>query len=355
MRTALVVPTNRPESLERFASEWRGATWDDVIVVFDGPEDECRLDWPEARIYCWEDYERLCGDRAWIFSRRDSACRCFGFLQAVARGAEAVITLDDDCYPDASWDAESFVGEHTRRLEAAPRWTSSVPGLRVRGLPTEGEELSAGGLPVAVNMGLWTGVADLSAKDSLAARERGDDALLEDFVPPAGTRVASPRQVFPFSGMNFAFRRAMLPALFFPRMGRGTSFGRFDDIWCGLVLQRVCAAAGELITVGEPWVRHARASDVDANLRTEAPGAAVNARFWRRISELEIEGDDVASCTASAARALAASDEPYLVEWGRSLATWISLSREAAAEPRRGGAAAAVRPTGLSAAGVPRG
>jgi hypothetical protein len=93
----------------------------------------------------------------------------------------------------------------------------------------------------------------------------------------------SPHQVFPLSGMNVAFRSAALPALYFPRMGSGSPYSRFDDIWCGLMLQRICAATGDLITVGEPWVRHDRASDVRENLRKEAPGAAVNQRYWRTV------------------------------------------------------------------------
>ena len=134
MRTAVVIPTIRPDSLRNFQSEWDGAGWDDTIVVYDGPRSECRLDWPGAHVYCWDDYSSLYGESAWIFSRRDSACRCFGFLQAVARGADVVITLDDDCYPTEPWSRGAFVGAHLRRLEEAPRWVSSVPGLRVRGL-----------------------------------------------------------------------------------------------------------------------------------------------------------------------------------------------------------------------------
>jgi reversibly glycosylated polypeptide/UDP-arabinopyranose mutase len=149
----------------------------------------------------------------------------------------------------------------------------------------------------------------------------------------------SPHQVFPLSGMNVAFRSTALPALYFPRMGSGSPYSRFDDIWCGLMLQRICAATGDLITVGEPWVRHDRASDVRENLRKEAPGAAVNQRYWRTVSGLPLEGEGLAECALSAARTLAACDEPYLEGWGRALAVWIRLCGEAARSPGRESAA----------------
>src|SRR5262249_5764343 len=145
------------------------------------------------------------------------------------------------------------------------RWVSSVPGLRVRGMPYDDDGLNGGCPPALISMGLWCDVPDLSAVETLALRSTFHVehlGLLTRFRTAGGTRVASPHQLFPFCGMNFAFRRTALPLLYFPRMGEGSPYARFDDIWCGLLLQRICALTGDLITIGEPWVTHTRASDV---------------------------------------------------------------------------------------------
>lgn len=334
-RTALVVPTNRPDCLARFRARWEGAGWDDVVVVYDGPRGECRVEWPGARVYCWEDYAGLCGDRSWIFTRRDSACRSFGFLRAVDRGAEVVITLDDDCYPSEPWGAGGFVPAHLERLASAPRWISSVDGLSVRGLPGEAPELRGGGPPVALNMGLWRGVPDLAAAEALALQRQGAGAeILSAFLPRPGTRLVPPEQVFPLSGMNLAFRSRVLPALYFPLMGEGSPYSRFDDIWAGLLMQRIFARSGDRISLGEPWVTHERASDLQECLVKEAPGVGANPRYWRVLSELGVRGGTISECAASAARSLAGTDDTYLAQWGRALEAWVGLCAEAAERPR---------------------
>jgi hypothetical protein len=332
-RVALVVPTNRPESLARFREAWDRAPWEDVIVVYDGPRHECNIDWPEAMIYCWEDHEQLHGPDAWIFSRRDSACRSLGFVEAVRRGADFVVTLDDDCYPLNAEAAATFPADHVRRLGQPTRWASTVPGMRVRGMPPEDDGIVHDAPPVMANMGLWSGVPDLSALQTIELRSRDPNSpLLTDFEPPSGNRIASPYQLFPFCGMNVAFRREALPAMYFPRMGAGSPFSRFDDIWCGLVLQRICSETGNLLTIGEPWVRHIRASDVDVNLRKEAPGVAVHELYWRTIADLPIKGGDLAECVVSVAEKLEINEDAYLAEWGRALRAWAAIAANALAE-----------------------
>jgi hypothetical protein len=335
MRVTVVVPTNRPDRLAEFGRVWGEGPWDDAIVVFDGPRSECSLEWPNATIYCWDDYEALCGSDSWIFSRRDSACRSFGFLQAVRRGADCVITLDDDCHPMASSEVPQFLETHLHNLRRPPPWVSTVPGLRVRGVPYDEPDMDWDGPPVLVSMGLWCDVPDLGAVEALALRSAlsGEHrSMLTRFRPAGGTRVASPHQFFPFCGMNFAFRRAALPALYFPRMGEGSCFARFDDIWCGLLLQRIFAQTGDLITIGEPWVRHTQASDAMENLVKEAPGIAAHEQYWRILAALPIEGDTLPACARSAAENLELQKDIFLAEWGRALRAWLSLCEKVMAD-----------------------
>ena len=144
--------------------------------------------------------------------------------------------------------------------------------------------------------------------------------------------MASPHQFFPFCGMNFAFRRAALPAVYFPRMGEGSRYAWFDDIWCGLLLQRIFAHSGDLITIGEPWVRHTQASDAVENLVKEAPGIAAHEQYWRILAALPIEGVTLLACARSAADSLELQEDVFLAEWGRALRTWLSLCEKVSAE-----------------------
>ena len=82
-------------------------------------------------------------------------------------GADVVITLDDDCFPVG--DPADFVAAHLDVLGGVPRWESTVPGLRVRGLPYGNLGSSAG---VELNMGLWKGVPDLDARTTMAAGDQ---------------------------------------------------------------------------------------------------------------------------------------------------------------------------------------
>ncbi len=321
MRTALVVPTCRPAGLRAFLGAWRPFPWDDTVVVADLPGPVAGLP-PAVRQFCWADLERHPAGE--LFSRQDSACRCFGFLQAVAGGADVVLTLDDDCFPPA--DAASWLRGHLANLAGAPAWASSVPGLRVRGLPYRGEGRP---LRVGVSMGLWAGQADRDACSRLV-QEAGP------FAPPGGVRVMADCQLFPLCGMNFAFRREVLPAVYFPPMGRGSPYARFDDIWGGLAAQAALVPLGYRFTVGEPFVEHRGAGDVFEALRREAPGVAANEWVWRLFALLVPSETTVAGSVLDVAEALEASaentpDPAYVRRWGESLRGWCRLAEEALA------------------------
>src|SRR5262245_34460920 len=247
VKTALVVPTCRPAGVKQFLQAWQPFSWHETFVVVDLPEPINGLP-STVRQFCWADLDQH--PTAELFSRRDAACRCFGFLQAAANGADMIFSLDDDCFPLVS--AAAWVRGHQQNLKEVPAWISSVPGLRVRGLPYRPYSRA---LRVGVSMGLWANHADLDACSRLVSSP-------DYFEPPCGIRVMSICQLFPFCGMNFAFRREVLHAMYFPRMGQDSPYSRFDDIWCGLVAQIVLHHLGFRFTVGEPFVCHRGAGDV---------------------------------------------------------------------------------------------
>lgn len=324
-RTAMVVPSNRPAQLREFLAQWSPYPWDATIVVEDAPQPSLLIGAPVDQHLCWADLERDLGADAWIISRRDSGVRAFGFLHAVALGADVVLTLDDDCFPATPAARTAFCTTHIGNLDAPPCWASSVPGVRVRGLPY-GDGRGTRTPRSIVNMGLWTGTADLDSVQTLLG-----SPFVREFAPSVQTQIVSRHHYLPFCGMNVAFRAEALPAMYFPRMGDGSPYRRFDDIWCGLVMQRVFAHLDWVWTVGTPTVVHTRLSDPLVNLEKEAPGISAHEDYWRVVDAAPLAATTLAGCVAEMAAHLGAQKDPYLREWGRALSIWIGRCRAVAA------------------------
>jgi hypothetical protein len=147
-------------------------------------------------------------------------------------------------------------------------------------------------------------------------------------------------QYFPLCGMNLAFHREALPLMYFPHMGQGSLYSRFDDIWCGLLFQQVLRPLRFSWTVGEPFVHHQRASNALENLVREAAGIRDHPPMWRLIEQsLEQQGraelqaqnrGALEQATLLAAQALAGYSGPsrlgsYVQAWGQNLLTWLQL------------------------------
>jgi reversibly glycosylated polypeptide/UDP-arabinopyranose mutase len=187
--------------------------------------------------------------------------------------------------------------------------------MRVRGLPYRHTSSLAN---VYVSMGLWRGSPDLDAIATLT--DQPTDALAG-----ARTRVMPSYQYFPLSGMNLAFRRDVACLMYFAPMGAGQPFSRFDDIWCGLVVQRVFRHLGYSIVCGRPWINHRRASDPFVNLVKEAPGIGANENLWQTIDAIPLSGNSPKDCMQEVAAELAAQSDEYLADWGRRIASWCDL------------------------------
>lgn len=315
---ALVVPTNSAERLVEFLTAWAPWPWDRLIVVQDMPE--ITLEIPQGlqkaaserlEIFSWREIDAMLQEPG-IISRKDSAIRSFGFWRAWEAGAEIIFTLDDDCYPTA----DDLVAMHRDNLYRSPAWQSSVSGMRVRGLPYHKTGVLRN---VHVSMGLWRGCPDLDAVVTLAGGKPGPS------IATVETRVMPSAQYFPMSGMNVAFRREVACLMYFAPMGDGQPYHRFDDIWCGIVLQRICRHLGYSIVSGAPLVDHRRASDPFVNLAREAPGIGANEHMWERIDQVQLKAREPLDCMVEMGADLAESAEAYLAGWGRSILSWSEL------------------------------
>lgn len=307
---ALVVPTIRQESVQLFLKAWEPCKdWDIIILVEDNPEKT--FDVPVDYHFSWKDIDEDLKEDSWIISRRDSAIRSYGFLKAYQFGAEYIFTLDDDCLPVPGIQ---FCKDHLKNLNETTKWCESVLGFRTRGIPYR----NFGNLnKVKFSMGLWEGIPDLDAIHVLA------DCIGPLKLPE--TRVMPKDQYFPFCGMNFAFCRDVTPLTYFPLMGKDSPFGRFDDIWFGIICKKICDHLDYAITCGRPYIYHSKASDAFNNLVKEATGIKFNENFWEVIDNIKLQGRWPAFCVAEIGQALSKNEDKYLAKLGEAIRIWTNL------------------------------
>jgi hypothetical protein len=323
MAVTIVVPTIREESLAQFLELWRSEFYGHrVIVVEDNPEATFATPtWVEH--YSWADIDRALGEDSWIIPRRTDCVRSFGYYLAYLKPTEFVVTLDDDCYPEAEYE-DGYLSEMRRAMDA--RWpddswhnTLGPNGVHPRGYPYEIRERTRS---TALHHGMWSNVPDLDARTQ---------SRLPDYrTPPFRSieRVATGRY-FPMCGMNLAFRREIIPLMYFMLMGKDLHenpwpFDRFGDIWAGLMAKRVLDHLGWAVSSGAPSVHHSRASKVEVNLRKETPAYPVNEKLWRVVSNTPLQGDNPASCYAELAEGLA-MDGVYWSNLKRAMRIWSGL------------------------------
>lgn len=267
MSIAVVVPTYRPESLMVFKAAWgpllaRHSA--QLVVVHDGNKPTVNGMSVEAV---------LGAEDADLIYNHSDVVRNLGFAY-VARylpEAEVIVTLDDDVLPEGD-TLQAHLNALARRYPLG--WMSTMSEY-VRGVPYGVRDEA----PCMVSHGVWRGVLDWDAPTQLVlGAER-------DATPHIG---AIPRGVlFPLCGMNVAFKREVLPWMYFAPMGPSVGVDRFGDIWCGVHLKRACDQRGWAIATGYAVVRHERASNVYTNLQKEARGLQLHEGRW-----LEVEGGE---------------------------------------------------------------
>lgn len=292
-RTALVVASNRMPELTTFLRLWgipEASPWTDVIVVEDQPAKSPGLPDRVAH-YSWAEIEGDPQVSDWeAFSRRDSAIKCYGLYKAVtAHQAEYVYVLDDDCLPPEAGPHAWHAAMLQALTEPVDAWAPSIPDYPTRGVPYHRH---AG--PVSrLHMATWRQVCDLDGPQSLQAM-RGQLAQyghpLAAFDPPQARTLAHPHLYYPVCGMSWIAHRDAVPACYFPRQGEGVPFRRFDDIWWGILFQRIFRHLGWSWTLGGPSIVHSRASNAFVNTVKEAHGIHANEVFFRLVDSVNLAG-----------------------------------------------------------------
>jgi hypothetical protein len=200
--------------------------------------------------------------------------RNIGFLMALDRGAELLISIDDDNY---CLDDVDFVGEHlaagttidTKATESDDGWINICSLLRSstkdeifpRGFPyfarrhertlrEDGSEPAR----VAINVGLWLSDPDVDAMTRLTQAPRIQSA--HDRSLRLGRNTWTP-----INTQNTAIVRDAIAAYYYVRMGfslGGLRIDRYGDILSGYLLQKCVKTRGEAIRIGSPIADHRR-------------------------------------------------------------------------------------------------
>src|SRR5574339_1183051 len=121
-RVALVVPSIRKDSFDRFVQEWSNTLGPDgrtifercsLILMEDNPEPTFTVDLSSDELpathLSWRDIDKALGRDAWVIPRRSDTVRSFAYWWAWREGFDYIMTLDDDCYPQAGYPAPDLV------------------------------------------------------------------------------------------------------------------------------------------------------------------------------------------------------------------------------------------------------
>ena len=307
----IVVPSIREHYLTDFLTAWSNEFRPHhIIVVEDNPKRSFKIQQSNLTHVSWHEIDLALGEDAWIIPRRTDCVRSFGYILAHAMQPDMILTLDDDCFPNAT----DFIASHWAALQTGcfEGWSSTGTGALPRGVPYLAQTRLA---PAVLNHGLWTNVPDYDAITQLS-----NIRTLMSFEPTQQTIPYG--KYFPMCGMNISWRPVLTPALYFLLMGRGYKYDRFGDIWAGILAKRIADHLGYAINSGAPTVEHRRASNVWANLVKEAPAMEANESLWQTIASTRLTSTTVSGCYQELSAALDTHDE-YWQTTSRAMTTWL--------------------------------
>lgn len=238
--------------------------------------------------------------------------RNVGYLQAYERGADVIVSLDDDnlAGEDDILAAFETVGETHDVLEVSSSngWYNCASMLDYesedsrdvyhRGFPYSKRddqteyEFTRTERRVMIRAGLWSDVPDIDVVTHLERNPRATglrDEFTDELVALAdGTSC-------PVNTQNTAFHADLMPLVHTIPMGHevlGMDVDRFDDIWLGFFAEKILDGVGGTVAYGTPLSIHDRNThDLERELEHEAIGIRLNEVVVEILDEIEIESD----------------------------------------------------------------
>ena len=275
----------------------------------------------EQQIECFPELARLTPTKH--YSRKN-----FGYLQAMAQGAEVILETDDDNFPRESFfKNDSFTGE-LDLLETGSDWFNvyslfSDTGVWPRGFPLENILTD-----VSYKIQTWKGTPMIV--QGLADENPDVDAIYRltqklplDFKKRRPVALA-PGVWCPFNSQNTSFVRAAFPLMYLPSY---CSF-RMTDIWRSFVAQRCLWEMGSAVIFTESTVYQERNEhNYLQDFEDEVPGYLNNAKIARVLNGCSLKSNDAGGnvflCYEALVReGIMPGDELALVE------RWLELCKK---------------------------
>jgi len=201
--------------------------------------------------------------------------RNVGYLMALGRDCDFVISLDDDNY---AIDGEDLFAQHAL-VAAGPadhdvlesssgyfnicdliEFDDGKKGVHARGFPFSARHQTASltrrrtTCDIPINAGLWVLDPDVDALTWLVTRPRGQAFL-------GASEILGRDTWSPVNTQNTALRREAMAAYYFVRMGypvAGLAIDRYGDIFSGYFVQACAKHLGGLVRFGTPVAEHRR-------------------------------------------------------------------------------------------------
>jgi hypothetical protein len=246
--------------------------------------------------------------------------RNVGYLQAAHRGADVIVSLDDDNLARDHDIVGAFgqVGEACEVLEVeSPNgWYNCASMLEYeaehsrdvyhRGFPysRRNETIDYDFEPttrrIMIRAGLWLDVPDIDVITHLERAPRAR-ALRDEFT---GELVALGEGTYcPVNTQNTAFHSDLMPLIHTIPMGdrvEGMELSRFDDIWLGFFAKKILDEIGGTVAYGRPLSTHDRNTHhLKRELEHEAIGIRLNEVVVDTLETIDIDGETPAECYRS--------------------------------------------------------
>lgn len=309
------IPSNRPELCKKAVEAWWASNqFDEIWVMWDGskqgPERTTWAQIPDAIIFNHSEREPSC------IPTGSGCCRSRLVLEAWKNpDVEWLVHLNDDVLPGR--------GNWAHELRTPRWWTARWQSISADfAFPTRGLSYSTAReerLPKLVH-GLWYGIPDVDAINQLAWP--GDPRPAFD----PKTICMTYGRYFTMSSLAVAIHRDLFPASYFLWMGKDLPLNKYGDIWCGVILKRICDHFGWLVTSGAPVVYHERASNVWENLRQECKAIEYNEDWWHWVDAVDLHlCTTVSQCYRQIATQMEMPKTPAFEELRAKMLQWLEL------------------------------
>lgn len=265
--------------------------------------------------------------------------RNIGLLLAYEKGAQVIITIDDDNF----FEAGDFIGRHscvgkTASLDSVRSpdgWYNICETLKEernipfyhrgyawkeRWKPKIKTTVKKAKKKIMVNAGLWLEDPDVDAltRLTLSIRATGYNRKT-NFTLAKGTWC-------PFNSQNTALHRDLLPAYFLSPL-----VGRYDDIWGSYLTRAIMDHMGDAIAYGFPLVRQERnIHNYWKDLDHERRGMDLTDYLCKTLRQIRLSGKDYHTCFIELCAKLKKSfntlenpeDKNYLLNFIKGLEIW---------------------------------